>query len=67
MQFDSFAEFLTMGGHGLYVWLTYGISAVIIIFNIVQPVIRRRNLIKQHAQRLRRERRGQERDDEAQA
>jgi len=67
MQFDSFAEFLAMGNHGLYVWLAYGLSAVIIIFNIVQPVMRRRSLIKQHTQRLRRERRGQERDDEAEA
>ena len=24
MQFDSLAEFIAMGGHGLYVWLAYG-------------------------------------------
>ncbi|WP_068750299.1 heme exporter protein CcmD, partial [Oleiphilus sp. HI0123] len=26
MSFDSFSEFLNMGGHGLYVWLCYGIG-----------------------------------------
>lgn len=28
MQFDSFAEFIEMGGHGLYVWLAYGTAFV---------------------------------------
>lgn len=31
MQFDSFAEFIAMGGHALYVWLAYG-ATVLILF-----------------------------------
>lgn len=27
MYFDSFADFLAMGGHGLYVWTSYGLMA----------------------------------------
>ena len=55
MAFESFADFLAMGNHGLYVWLSYGLTAVVIAANIVLPVLQRRRLIKQQAQRLRRE------------
>ncbi|MCA6127218.1 MAG: heme exporter protein CcmD [Thalassolituus sp.] len=55
MEFNSFAEFIAMGKHGLYVWLSYGITAVIIAVNVVQPILRRRRLMKEQAQRLRRE------------
>lgn len=43
MQFDSIAEFIAMGGHGFYVWLAYGLTAAIILFNVMAPVIARRN------------------------
>ena len=56
MQFDSIAEFIAMGGHGFYVWLAYGLTAAIILFNVMAPVIARRKLIKELSQRLRRER-----------
>ena len=55
MEFNSFAEFIAMGKHGLYSWLSYGITAVIIAVNVVQPILRRRRLMKEQAQRLRRE------------
>lgn len=57
MEFNSFAEFIAMGRHGLYVWLSYGLTAVIVAYNVVQPVLRRRRLLKEQAQRLRRENR----------
>ena len=57
MEFNSFAEFIAMGRHGLYVWLSYGITAVIVAYNVVQPVLQRRRLLKEQAQRLRRENR----------
>ncbi|UTW49689.1 heme exporter protein CcmD [Bacterioplanoides sp. SCSIO 12839] len=63
MQFDSMTEFFAMGGHGFYVWLAYGLSSAIILLNILLPVIRRRRLIKEQAQRLRRERKSQEREN----
>lgn len=38
MQFASFSEFLAMGNHGLYVWLSYGFTilslALLIIFSV---------------------------------
>lgn len=59
MEFNSFAEFLAMGRHGLYVWLSYGITAVIILINVILPLMQRRRLLKEQRQRLRRERRDQ--------
>ncbi|WP_028304798.1 heme exporter protein CcmD [Oceanospirillum maris] len=55
MYFDSFSEFLNMGGHGLYVWLAYGLSAVLIVINVVLPVMHKRQLIKEQARKQRRE------------
>ncbi len=57
MEFNSFAEFMAMGKHGFYVWLSYGLTAVVVAWNVVQPMLRRRRLLKEHAQRLRREKR----------
>ena len=31
MYFDSFAEFLRMGGHGLYVWVAYGSTLLVLL------------------------------------
>lgn len=30
MQFDSFSQFLDMGGYGFYVWLSFGSGAFLI-------------------------------------
>ena len=55
MFFDSFAEFLVMGKHGFYVWLCYGITALVIITNILEPIRQRKKLIEQHKRLQRRE------------
>ncbi len=34
MYFDSLSEFLAMDGHGLYVWMSYGIFIVVILWNL---------------------------------
>ncbi|MGQ0287003.1 heme exporter protein CcmD [Pasteurellaceae bacterium 22721_9_1] len=36
MFFETWADFLDMGGYGFYVWLSYGISFVAIAFLAVQ-------------------------------
>lgn len=55
MYFDSFSEFLAMGGHGLYVWIAYGLTAVIFIYNLIAPVFKRKRLIVEQSRQLRRE------------
>lgn len=55
MEFSSFSEFLAMGRHGVYVWSAYGITALIIIYNILQPIVQRKKILKEQRQRLRRD------------
>lgn len=55
MHFDSLNDFWAMGGHGFYVWLAYGLTFLIILANVIQPILRNRQLIKEQRQRLKRE------------
>ncbi|WP_322978239.1 heme exporter protein CcmD [Pseudomonas sp. C11] len=55
MSFSSFAEFLAMGTHGVYVWSAYGISLVVLLLNVVLPILARRRYLQDEARRLRRE------------
>ncbi len=53
--FESFADFLAMGTHGLYVWTAYGVGAAVLVFNLVSPRLMRKKLVADHKRRLRRE------------
>jgi heme exporter protein D len=44
MYFQTMADFWAMGGHGFYVWLAYGFSTLIFIYNIASPILLRRQL-----------------------
>ena len=55
MNFNSVSEFLAMGGHGLYVWLSYGLGLVVIVANLVLPKLSRNRLLAEQKRRLRRE------------
>lgn len=55
MNFENFGEFLAMGGHGLYVWLSYGIATAVIATNLVGPMMARKQLISELVRRQRRE------------
>jgi heme exporter protein D len=54
-QFASFADFLAMGKHGLYVWLSYGIGLGIILYNVVAVMLNKRRFFNEAKRRLRRE------------
>lgn len=54
MAFESFADFLAMGRHAPYVWSAYGLMLVIVLWNTVQPLLRRRQLVQEQAAALRR-------------
>lgn len=38
MAFESFADFINMGGHGLYVWLCYGLGLLVITLSVLVPL-----------------------------
>ena len=46
MSFTSFEAFLAMGGHGLYVWLSYAAAAIIVAYNILSVNLRRRRFFR---------------------
>jgi heme exporter protein D len=47
MNFDSFADFLAMGDHGFYVWLSYGVALVVIAANVLAVRRSRRKLLRE--------------------
>lgn len=51
-QFESLADFMAMSGHGPYVWASYAITFIGLIFLVVNPVLQQKKLIKQQ-QKLR--------------
>jgi len=54
MAFDSIADFLAMGKHGPYVWSAYGVTTLVVLWNVLQPLFRRRQLLREQAAALRR-------------
>ena len=38
------SEFFNMGGYALYVWLSYGLTAVILIANVIIPKLREKQV-----------------------
>jgi heme exporter protein D len=60
LSFDNFSDFFAMGGHGVYVWLSYGMGIIIFAIAFIQPLLQRKTIIKELAQRNRRAQ--QERD-----
>jgi len=60
MSFDSFNAFLQMGGHGLYVWLSYGMGLIILLMAGVSPMREKKRVFRQLAQQLKRQQNRQE-------
>jgi heme exporter protein D len=54
MSFDSLADFVTMNGHGAYVWSSYALALGVVVLIIVAPLRRRRRFLAEQAARLRR-------------
>ncbi len=54
MYFDNLQEFLSMGGHGLYVWLSYGLTWLVILVTIVAPLYQQKRFFAQQTQLQRR-------------
>ncbi len=55
MQFSSFSDFIAMGGHGFYVWLSYGVSTGLLLALILMSLTKHKNIIQQIKQRQKRE------------
>ncbi len=54
-HFATFQDFIAMGGHGLYVWLSYAIAVFVIFYNCVSVWLKRRRFFIDAKRRLRRD------------
>lgn len=43
----NWSEFFAMGQYGFYVWTAYGLAALVLCFNIVLPLLRRKTVRRQ--------------------
>ncbi|KLV10976.1 MULTISPECIES: heme exporter protein CcmD [Photobacterium] len=57
MHFDSFSDFLAMGGYASYVWSSYGISMAALIWILVSSLRTKRQLAAEIKNKMAREKR----------
>jgi len=53
MSFDSFTDFVAMGGHAAYVWPAYGLGLVVLAGLVAAPMRARRRFLAVEAERAR--------------
>lgn len=51
---SAIAEFVAMGGHGLYVWLSYGAAVGVVLYNQLSVRRRERRWVRDYLDRERR-------------
>lgn len=57
MAFDSLSAFLAMGGHGVYVWASWGLTGLLLVGVVLHARAERRALLRDLRRRARREQR----------
>lgn len=55
MQFDSLTAVLEMGGHGLFVWLSFASALLVLAYNLISPIVTERQLKRELQRRKRRQ------------
>lgn len=50
MAFDSFTDFVAMGGYGLYVWLSFFLSFVVLAGVALETLLAKQQLVKKSQQ-----------------
>ncbi|MGI9273321.1 MAG: heme exporter protein CcmD [Endozoicomonas sp.] len=56
MYFEDLTSFITMGGHGPYVWSAYGIGLVVLTWNVLAPLRARKRIVAQVQRQARQQR-----------
>ena len=51
----SWSEFFHMGGYATFVWSSYGLALVMVVFNIVSPMLERKRVISRVKRAMKRE------------
>jgi heme exporter protein D len=60
MQWNSFSEFISMGGYGFYVWGSYGVTFVLLAAELIMLRARKKRITEQIALRRKLETRNSE-------
>lgn len=55
MQFDSFSDFIAMGGYGFYVWLSFGACALILLGILFSSLRDKKQILASIEQQIARE------------
>jgi len=55
VAFSSFSDFIHMGGHGVYVWLSYSVGVAVLLYNLLWPRMHKSAIYKKLAQQFKRE------------
>lgn len=55
MQFTDIDAFLAMGGHGFYVWLSYGVGLLVFTIAFISPLLKKKQIVKELLQLQRRQ------------
>lgn len=48
-------EFFHMGGYGLYIWGSYGLALVLLVWNYFSAIMHRKQILQELSSRQRRE------------
>lgn len=67
MAFSSLNEFLAMGGHAVYVWAAWGVTALLFLMIVWHAQLERRQLLNGLKRRARREKQASRSQRPAQA
>jgi heme exporter protein D len=51
----NWSDFFNMGGYAFYVWTSYGLTFAVLVLNIVQPLMQRKQTISRVRRAIRRE------------
>ncbi|MFQ3786542.1 heme exporter protein CcmD [Halomonas sp. A29] len=55
MAFDTFQDFIAMGGHAPYVWSAWGLTLALLLGIVLHARAERRQVLRQLQRRVRRE------------
>ena len=53
-KFDSFDAFMSMGGHGVFVWSVYALTLIVLVSLLVAPLRRKRRFMQEQRMILKR-------------
>ena len=60
MQFDSLAAFMSMEGHGVFVWSVYAITLVVMLLLVSAPLRKNRQFFTEQSMLAKREQRARQ-------